>query len=92
MEAKNPKNLKKCVSLMKRHNYVRVYINLTTGICFPVEYADSNSYTVFEDKNVFEVFTFNRTQQHVPTMSELKESIEEKLVDILRGEFYELIG
>ena len=68
---------------MKVRPYVRVYLNISTGRLSAIEYADSNAYTVFEDKNIYEVFEYNYIKKHVPTMSELKEEIMEKLVNII---------
>ena len=68
---------------MKRHCFVRVYLNKSTGRLISVEYADGNSYTAFGDKNVYEVFEYNYIKKHVPTMAELGGEIKEKLVDII---------
>ena len=67
---------------MKRHAFVRVYLNTLTGNLIPIEYASCNSWTEFENKNIAEVYTYNAYKEEVPTMKNLKEEIEEKLAEL----------
>ena len=67
---------------MKRHAFVRVYLNTLTGNLIPIEYADCNSWTEFENKNISEVFAYNTYKEEVPTVLNLKQEIKERLAEL----------
>ena len=83
MKALKLKGLKSAVSLMKKHAFVRVYMNVSNGCLIPRSYSDCNSWTDFGDnRNIAEVFTYNTYNTLVPTMKELKQEIEERLAEL----------
>ena len=67
---------------MKRHYFVRVYLNTLTGNLIPIEYASCNSWTEFENKNISEVFAYNAYKEEVPTMRNLEQEIKERLAEL----------
>ena len=67
---------------MKRHAFVRVYLNTLTGNLIPIEYASCNSWTEFENNNISEVFVYNAYKDEFPTMRNLEQEIKERLVTI----------
>jgi len=79
---KKIKGLKKAVSLMKRHYFVRVYLNTVKGNLIAIEYSDCNSWTKFESGNIAEVFVYNAYKEEVPTMLNLKQEIKERLAEL----------
>lgn len=79
---KKIKGFKKAVSLMKKHTFVRVYLNTHTGNLIAIEYADCNSWTEFESKNISEVYTYNAYKEEVPTMRNLEQEIKERLAEL----------
>ena len=79
---KKIKGVKSAVSLMKRHAFVRVYLNTLTGNLIPIEYSNCNSWKEFESKNISEVYTYNAYKEEVPTMLNLKQEIIEKLAEL----------
>ena len=83
MKALKLKGLKSAVSLMKKHAFVRVYMNVSNGCLIPRSYSDCNSWTDFGDnRNIAEVFTYNAYKEEVPTMKELKQEIEERIENL----------
>ena len=82
MKALKLKGLKSAVSLMKKKIFVRIYINITTGNLIPIEYADCNSYTQFENEKIIEVFAYNAYKEEVPTMLNLKQEIKERIENL----------
>ena len=79
---KKIKGLKEAVSAMKRHCFVRVYLNTLTGNLIPIEYSNCNSWTEFESKNISEVFAYNAYKEEVPTMRNLEQEIKERLAEL----------
>ena len=67
---------------MKRHYFVRVYLNTVKGNLIAIEYSDCNSWTKFESGNIAEVFVYNAYKEEVPTMLNLKQEIKERLAEL----------
>jgi len=83
MKALKLKGLKSAVSLMKKHAFVRVYMNVSNGCLIPRSYSDCNSWTDFGDnRNIAEVFTYNAYKEEVPTVLNLKQEIKERLAEL----------
>ena len=67
---------------MKKHAFVRVYLNTVKGNLIAIEYSDCNSWTKFESDNIAEVFVYNAYKEEVPTMLNLKQEIKERLAEL----------
>lgn len=67
---------------MKKNAFVRVYINTRTGNLIAIKYANCNSWTEFESKNISEVFVYNAYKDEVPTMLNLEQEIKERLAEL----------
>ena len=53
-------------------------MNIDTFKCFPVEYADCNSYTQFDSAKIVEVYKYNSRNVKL-SMEHLKEEINNRI-------------
>lgn len=75
------KGIKKAVSVLKKSSFARIYVNVSTGNVFAVQYADCNSYTQFDSQNIEHVCRFNSRIDN-PTMNWVESEVNQRLYEL----------